>query len=342
NSSSSIDDDNNNQEKYSSGWPASGKLAGQLITAVEEGVKNRKKTPGIFQIGNIDAVENKALLQERLETIIDAEIKLPNVGAAGNQGGRDEMEDSHVVCELTIGGKEAFFYGVFDGHGDEGNVAEYLKVNLPGLLASKWGNKELTELTDGDITNAIVESCFEMERAVVDIEGGSTATFVLQVGDGRLYTANVGDSRTVLMKKDDNFYQLSEDADPLNSRFAKRIEKMNHTVVQKGAMKGYVNGKVAVARDIGLSFLSPRPKITFIDRDVETDLTQGELGYSKGDYLVLACDGLWDVATNNEVYQAIWQMEEAGKNVRQMAGYLAFGAQMHKSRDNVTVVVVKL
>ncbi|OGN58689.1 MAG: hypothetical protein A3C42_01330 [Chlamydiae bacterium RIFCSPHIGHO2_02_FULL_45_9] len=53
-------------------------------------------------------------------------------------------------------------------------------------------------------------------------QSGTTAT-VAMILDGKLWTANVGDSRTIL----DNGIQLSEDAKPTDTHYRKGIENQD-------------------------------------------------------------------------------------------------------------------
>lgn len=73
--------------------------------------------------------------------------------------------------------------------------------------------------------------------------------------------------------------------------------------------------------------VSPNPKITSYPLDFE--------------YLVLACDGLYDVATTDEVGQAVKTMHDKGETAELMAKRLVYSALQRGSRDNVSVIVVK-
>ena len=57
--------------------------------------------------------------------------------------------------------------------------------------------------------------------------------------------------------------------------------------------------------------------------------------------LVLACDGLWDVLSSEEVAQIVGDSEEAGADVHALAVKLRdFGYSMN-SFDNISVAIVK-
>jgi protein phosphatase PTC1 len=59
-------------------------------------------------------------------------------------------------------------------------------------------------------------------------------------------------------------------------------------------------------------------------------------------YLILACDGLWDVCTHEEAAALVHKHFEAGKTSEEVATALVRHALDEKTDDNVTVVVVKI
>lgn len=67
------------------------------------------------------------------------------------------------------------------------------------------------------------------------------------------------------------------------------------------------------------------------------------------DFMVMACDGVWDVLTNQEVSDAVWQTLESCRNFRDLKlSEISRMASEHimklsfdkKSLDNITVIVI--
>lgn len=97
-----------------------------------------------------------------------------------------------------------------------------------------------------------------------------------------------------------------------------------------------VNGALAVARSIGDKHIgpavSPRPKVTLLPlRHVPN-----------GAHLVLACDGLFDVASSQQVAEAVvYVASKATQNeVADIAEALVAASLVAGSTDNVSTVVV--
>jgi serine/threonine protein phosphatase PrpC len=55
-------------------------------------------------------------------------------------------------------------------------------------------------------------------------------------------------------------------------------------------------------------------------------------------YIIMACDGLWDVINNNELFSLIYKIKKKSKNI---AIGLANEALARKSTDNISVIVME-
>lgn len=296
-------------------------------------------------------VENKALPdeikvfvpkegeKERKISREKLELNGRKVGMACCQGMRPTMEDAELVAHQSFkvkDGEHSFdLFGVFDGHG--GIVAPaYVKLNIVPYLknALEYHNQET--LTDDGIFYALKACC---QKLGTDYPGfdGTTVTMAMVLSE-KIWVANVGDSRTILVK-DGKAIQVSEDAKPEMERYEKTIKKLGGFVI-KTLRTSRVNGILSVARAIGNKHLlgengeccvSSSPKIAYY---LLEDFKEG--------YLVLGCDGLFDLATTDEVGQAITIMESWGESVENMSTRLVYNAIARGSTDNVTVIVIKL
>jgi serine/threonine protein phosphatase PrpC len=106
--------------------------------------------------------------------------------------------------------RHSHFFSVCDGHGHNGQeVSGLLKHRLPfhieKNLKEGLAKHTLTEFPDSAIVNlaltkAFAESNQEVYKMVSDVRfSGSTCTSMITYGR-KVYVANVGDSRTVLIK----------------------------------------------------------------------------------------------------------------------------------------------
>ena len=123
-------------------------------------------------------------------------------------------------------------------------------------------------------------------------------TSVVAYIEGRhVYVANAGDSRAVICTNG-VASPLSYDHKPTHEKELKRITDAGGTVNAQGR----VNGNLNLSRCIGdLKYkvdatLGPEAQIITAEPDVLHHLLTPE-----DEFIVLACDGIWDVKTNQEV-----------------------------------------
>ncbi|MEN9344436.1 MAG: hypothetical protein RLZZ453_1223 [Chlamydiota bacterium] len=221
-----------------------------------------------------------------------------NVGFCSFQGSREYMEDELLTTSIhiTVQDKEIEIplFGVFDGHGGR-TVARYLKDNLPRILTKAIHTVCRSGLTQHNIWNALkiifVQANEEYKKQSTPKDYSGSTAIISIVVDGKLWTANLGDSRAIL----NNGWQLSTDAKPSDPNFAKGIKKRGGTLVEtsKGiSIKGGVdrNRKLAPARAINNEFpgVCTRSKVTCC-------------AIPKNAVLFLGSDGIFEIASTKEV-----------------------------------------
>ncbi|KAK5816520.1 phosphatase 2C-like domain-containing protein [Linnemannia elongata] len=213
-------------------------------------------------------------------------------GASAMQGWRINAHTTLLNVEDAEG---TAFFAVYDGHGGS-NVAKYSGEGLhKRIVADKAFAK-------GDFLAAIKNGFLEMDRALrYDPEyggdsSGCTAITATITDKNVLYVGNAGDSRAVL-GSDGTAIALSNDHKPVNKEESRRI------VAAGGFVEyGRVNGSLALSRALGdfefkmNATLGPDDQIVTANPViVEHKLTEED------EFLVLACDGIWDCMTSQEV-----------------------------------------
>ncbi|KAF7288649.1 PPM-type phosphatase domain-containing protein [Mycena chlorophos] len=138
-----------------------------------------------------------------------------------------------------------------------------------------------------------------------------------------LYCANVGDARGVLCRKG-IAVRLTYDHKGSDKQEAKRIIDAGGFV-----MSGRVNGVLAVTRSLGDS--SMKDFVVGAPYTTETELCEED------EFLILACDGLWDVTTDQEAVDLIRNVTDAQVATQIL---LRHALDSHTS-DNVTCLVVR-
>lgn len=221
-------------------------------------------------------------------------------GVSAMQGWRMEMEDAHV-CETNFRLKDYSFFGVFDGHAGP-KVSQYCSEHLLESILECLGKD--AEVTEGKVKKAIHDGFLRLDEelkkepqwATGEDRSGTTA-IVAMVSPQKIIWGNCGDSRGLLCKSGKVVFS-TQDHKPYNPSERQRIEKAGGTVMMQR-----VNGSLAVSRALGdfdykrstdlkatEQLVSPEPEITVQDREPSSD-----------EFLLLACDGIFDVMSNEEV-----------------------------------------
>eukprot|EP00755_Sulcionema_specki_P019163 Sspe_Gene.68738::Locus_40526_Transcript_2_2_Confidence_0.667_Length_1275::g.68738::m.68738/K14803/PTC2_3; protein phosphatase PTC2/3 len=233
------------------------------------------------------------------------------VGATAMQGWRKGMEDAHsIVLHLNdkdVGPWVAFF-GVYDGHCGS-KIARYAGdqmhqsiMQTPDFKEKRW--KEA--LRNGYL--ALDEEVLNHPDLRED-KSGCTAVTCLVTEGLDLVCGNAGDSRCVL-SRGGQAVPLSFDHKPTNDAEAARIAEAGSFIAN-----GRVNGNLALSRAIGdFEFKDNHdlpPTAQAISAEPEVVATRL---LPEDEFLVLACDGIWDVMSNEAVVAFISErLQKAGQ-----------------------------
>ncbi|KIK96655.1 hypothetical protein PAXRUDRAFT_825711 [Paxillus rubicundulus Ve08.2h10] len=138
-----------------------------------------------------------------------------------------------------------------------------------------------------------------------------------------LYSANAGDARGVLCRAG-KAVRLTYDHKGSDKQEAKRITDAGGFV-----MSGRVNGVLAVTRSLGDS--SMKEFVVGSPYTTETQLCDDD------EFLILACDGLWDITGDQAAIDLVRNIEDA----QEASQALVQHALSRLTNDNVTVLVVR-
>ncbi|XP_057843574.1 probable protein phosphatase 2C 60 isoform X2 [Cryptomeria japonica] len=169
---------------------------------------------------------------------------------------------------------------------------------------------------------------------------GSTACVAL-IRDSKLIVANAGDSRCVLARKGQAI-EMSQDHKP-------ELENERERILRAGGFihAGRVNGSLNLARAIGdmefkqNKFLSADKQIVTADPDINNvDLCEDD------EFIVLACDGVWDVMTSQQVVDFVRENinNEAKLSTvceKLLSKCLAPSTTLGEGCDNMTIIIVQ-
>lgn len=264
------------------------------------------------------------------------------------QGWRPSMEDADIL-EIGFDGPETHLFGVFDGHGGA-EVSQFCEKYFPSLL--RYVLKESPRPSDSKekedeyFKTALTECFLRLDRLIETPAGlksldglvqtgslplrddtsddeqgdpfcpvrpstaGATGIVCLMVGT-KLYVANAGDSRCVLCRQKTNF-NLSRDHKPEDPIEYKRITSAGGIVSD-----GRVGGSLNLSRAFGdFEFKQNRGKSQQEQMVVALpDLQTEVINDATDEFLVLACDGLFERLTWTSLVEFIRENLAKGHSV---------------------------
>lgn len=241
-------------------------------------------------------------------------------------GIRDRMEDEHAI--YIIPEKGFFSAEVYDGHGGVRAAAIAAEMVTPCFL-HLWSEETLKEpYEQRQICEILRETCIKTDECIVKkgLACGTTLANFYIIHD-RFFSVNVGDSR-IAIGIEGSAELLTEDHKPDIPKERKRIEAAGGFVIRFGVYR--VQGELAMSRALGDTHLKPYVI-------AEPFIVEGFLG-RENDYVVVACDGIWDVLDEKEVIEIARKCNDAQK----AAETIISTATKYGSTDNKTVVVLDL
>jgi len=226
--------------------------------------------------------------------------------ACAMQGWRVTMEDSHVVQTGLEGAPSFSLVAVFDGHGGDliakeaaKRVASYIQSNDKFKQLAKSDPQNAKEL--GEAMSEAILLLDEDMRQLPAIQSGEDqsgcTSIITLITDTHVICANSGDSRGIFFAGGKT-KPMSYDHKPFNDIEQNRIENAGGCVSMRR-----VNGDLAVSRALGDYSYKQRSDLKAEEQQVsaEPDIEIHERDAGADEFLLLCCDGIWDVMQNNEV-----------------------------------------
>ncbi|XP_063060112.1 protein phosphatase, Mg2+/Mn2+ dependent, 1Nb (putative) isoform X2 [Engraulis encrasicolus] len=256
------------------------------------------------------------------------------------QGWRATMEDFHN-CYPQLGGRlsDWGFFAVFDGHAGSA-VAEHCSRNLlEHILATGAIDPEEEDMER--VTDGIKDGFLAMDKHLHGVavregwERGGTTVCSTMLTPRCMYFGNLGDSRALLCRAGRVAFSTA-DHKPYSPAEKERIERAGGSVTLQR-----VNGSLAVSRALGdfsyknvewrspcEQMVSPEPEVTVVERS------------PLDEFLLLACDGVWDAISNDELCQFVSSRLRVCTDLREVCSHIIDLCLYKGSLDNISVILV--
>ena len=262
-------------------------------------------------------------------------------------GRRDKNEDQHDII-INLNNKyenmnNINFFGVYDGHGGK-DVSKYLKENLSNYFTDKINQFNISDSVN---FKKYIEKIFDHLQSKLEIKFknisytiGSTALIIIMFkhnNDIYSYVANIGDCRSILCDSKNIPRQLTNDHKPNQIKEKNRIQNLGGKIYFDGY--DWRIGDLSVSRAFG--DMDSAPYVTHKPEIFKYKIKKNDK------FIVIGCDGLWDVMTNKNVNDFI--LDKINKiKITEMSGYsnnniaylLANYAIKKGSTDNISIIII--
>lgn len=259
--------------------------------------------------------------------------QMGRAAVAQMQGVRSSYEDTHVLSQ------ELGICGVYDGHNGE-EAAGFVAARLHRHVAA--AGRPSPHALQAAFVACDQEMCGKLPQGS---DSGTTATLAVVHEDGgpdqlRVWVANSGDSRAVLWHCDTDTIEETRDHTPSDPNERARIESAGGYVFDEWEPPR-VDGELACSRALGDYRFKRNRDIPPGNQKVSPVPDVYEWRARRGDWLIVACDGVWDTFRTEQVVDRLCKTNKDAEPGSKLAMFLMFCIEKHAD-DNLTLAVVEL
>ena len=239
---------------------------------------------------------------------------------------------------------------VFDGHGGSA-ASKFAAKHLLTILehSDQWKTYLITHLIE-DLSEALrytfLQIDIDMYRNLGEecVKCGSTSVVTI-ITPSHIICANAGDSRSILSHQNGTLVSLSNDHKPNLKQETLRIRTAGGFVTtRRTGGVSRVDGVLAVSRGLGdfrfknrtdlppeLQKVTCQPEIIIHTRQIQDE------------FVLLACDGIWDVLSSGDVIKLVQTLYKEGENNEKLIAEEIIDESFSKgSKDNISVIITRL
>lgn len=226
------------------------------------------------------------------------------------------------------------YYGIYDGHGG-GKISKYLEDNILKYFISKKITYPLTESYINKVFNIIQNDLVNNYYNMSYSQGSTCIIVIIYKHNNSKYiqVINLGDCRAIMCSNNIPVV-LTKDHKPDWYEEKNRIEMLGGKISYDGM--DYRIKNMSVSRSFG--DIDATPYITH-----KPDIYKYRI-LSDDKFIVIGCDGLWDVLQNFEIINFVLShMTQDNKildNRKNIAKNLSEYAIKKGTGDNVTVIIL--
>ena len=251
------------------------------------------------------------------------------------KGRRDANEDKHnIILNLNKTSDKLNpinLFGIYDGHGGS-KVSEYLSKNIPTYYCHPQMKTPFNKEYHVNLFDEIQKKLLEKK---IGYSMGSTCLLNIMYkykDEHHMNIVNIGDSRLTIVYKNGSSKQITVDHKPDNDDEIQRIQKMGGEIYLDSE-NVYRIGDLSLSRAFGdgdnAPYISQKPDVFYKKICDDTK------------YVVMGCDGLWDVVENEELFDLLDEFKKQGCS-ENLASCMATECLKRGCTDNISIIIIEI
>ena len=258
-----------------------------------------------------------------------------NVHFTSVQGRRESNEDKHNIIFNTDGKNPEInkmnLFGIYDGHGGN-KVSKFLSKYIPECYFNKNFKPPFSQKFNENLFEHLQKNILTTDYGY---SMGSTCLINIMYKDDKGQTfinvINLGDCRIVTVDEDGKFNQITTDHKPDDKIEKERIEKMGGDIYAD--TDGVIRiGDLSLSRSFGdgdnAPYVTQKPDTFIVNISNNTK------------YIVMGCDGLWDVIQNKDLFGLLEKYKK--NNSDNFASELATESLKRDCTDNISIIIIEI
>ncbi|KAL7721567.1 Protein phosphatase 2C-2 [Entamoeba marina] len=256
-------------------------------------------------------------------------------GGSSSIGARSTNEDTFLIIDdarkllnSKKSKKKCRYYAVFDGHGGIQASQACLQLLHGEILGDADFELGYFESVVG---NAFERVDGKLNETVGDGSGSTAVTVVLK--DRWMIVGNVGDSECLVVNTK---YGVEHEVVTVKHTAKDEAEKKRMKENGGYVFNGRVYGSLAVSRSLGDKSYKGKGVVIAQPYTVVHELT------SKDTIIILACDGIFERMSYDDVVNFVVDLQKQGKSPQEVSTALVDEAIQKGSKDNSTAIIIYL
>ena len=244
-----------------------------------------------------------------------------------NIANEDTMEDKGRSIENFNNDKNQILFELFDGHGGE-SISHYLQNNFDRVY------RKNLKLFKNDYENCFKTTFKELDMEIKKLDlvsMGSTACIIHIIKETPsklvVHCANCGDTRASLISPM-KFKRLSYDHRADDEEEKRRVQNSGGTIINNRVMGALMLSRAFGDFELKSFGVKCEPYYSY----TEIDLNE------KNQFVILACDGVWDLNTESDFQQLIMFCNDS----EMLCSTIIKNTLRKDAWDNLSVFAIKL